>query len=141
MGVSIDTRERDDAAIRAVEEAYDTAWSAGDASALAALFSADAVVVNPLGKVARGRTDIQRVLGEFLRGPARGSRHSSMVTAVQFVTENVAVVDGEARLERARCEAPQPSVVHRFTDVLVKQGGTWLIAQVRGYVFTTAIFE
>jgi hypothetical protein len=56
--------------------------------------------------------------------------------AIHFITADVAIVDGEARLERQSSGDASPfTVVHRFTDVLVKQDGRWSIAQVRGYVF------
>jgi uncharacterized protein (TIGR02246 family) len=64
------TREKDEAAILALERAYDAAWNAGDVRALIGLFTADAVVVNPRGEIARGRVELERVLGRFLLGPA-----------------------------------------------------------------------
>jgi uncharacterized protein (TIGR02246 family) len=132
------SRDQDEAAIRGVEQAYDSAWDAGDLRALMGLFTPAAVVVNPVGKVASGHAEIQRVLTEFLSGPARGSTHASVISAINFVTDDVALVDGEARLERLRTSdaSPTSSVVHRFTDVLVKRDGRWSIAQVRAYVFS-----
>ena len=117
-------------AVLAVEAAYDAAWSAGDEEALARCFAHDAVLVNPHGEVAVGIAVIRERLGAFLRGAARGSRHASRAARVSFVTADVAVVDGEARLELA---APAGALVHRFTDVLVRRDGRWLIAHVRAY--------
>lgn len=128
----------DETAIRTLEKAYDDAWSAGDIRALVASFSPEAVVVNPFGEIARGRAQIEHVLREFLDGPARGSRHTSIVSKVEFVTDNVAIVDGEATLDGLPSSGePKPPLVHRFTDILVKRDGTWFITQVRAYVFMT----
>jgi uncharacterized protein (TIGR02246 family) len=133
---SMHTREQDEAAIRRIEQAYDRAWNAADVPALMALMAPAAVVVNPIGEVATGHVEIRRVLTEFLSGPAHGSTHASIIAAIHFVTEDVAIVDGEARLEGVRTSEPSPSsVVHRFTDVLVRTDGRWSIAQVRAYVF------
>jgi uncharacterized protein (TIGR02246 family) len=130
-------REKDEIAIRALEEAYDSAWNAGDVRSLAAAFTPDAVVVNPMGKRAQGQAEISRVLAEFLGGSAKGSRHKSIVLGIEFISDDVALVDGEATLEgvTARGEARAAPLVHRFTDLVVKRGGAWKVAQVRAYIF------
>ncbi len=131
---------RDEAAIRALEAAYDAAWDAGDVDGLVACFAPDAVVVNPLGEVAHGRGGIGQALGAFLAGPARGSRHTSALGRVTFVTDDVAVVDGEATLTglAALAGGIAPPLTHRFTDVVVKRDGAWLLAHVRAYVLMAA---
>jgi uncharacterized protein (TIGR02246 family) len=130
-------RDPDTSEICKIEEAYDAAWNAGDVEALIALFSPDAVVVNPLGKIARGRAEIQCVLEQFLAGAARGSRHTSTVSSIDFITDEVAIVDGEAQLEGVSDAALRQSVLaHNFTDVMVKIDGNWFIAHVRAYVFS-----
>lgn len=135
----MNTREQDTSAIRHLEQAYDAAWNAGDVRALVALFSSDAVVVNPLGKIARGQAEIQRVLEQVLAGAARGSRHASIVSSISFVTDEVAIVDGEARLEGlSEAELRQSVSVHNFTDMMVKVSGKWAIAHVRAYVFASS---
>jgi uncharacterized protein (TIGR02246 family) len=134
---SVDGRRRDEAAIRALEMAYDSAWNNGDVQRLVAAFAPEAVVVNPLGKSAKGRAEIQRVLGEFLNGPAKGSRHTSDVATIEFITDDVAVVDGKATVEgmaEPGDTTPAPAV-HRFTDIVVRRHGTWTIAHVRAYLF------
>src|SRR5512139_1781433 len=109
----------------------------GDVEALVALLSPDAMIVTPYGNVARGRAEIQRLLQQFLAGPGRGSRHTSLVWGVEFVTDDVAVVDAEARIEGlGGPDASQSSIVHKFTDILVKKDFTWRIAHVRAYVFS-----
>jgi uncharacterized protein (TIGR02246 family) len=130
-------REKDEVAIRALEEAYDAAWNAGDVRSLVAAFTPDAVVVNPMGKRAQGQDEISRVLAEFLGGAAKGSWHTSVVLGIEFIGDDVALVDGEARLEglRGTGEAKAPPLVHRFTDLVVKSGGAWKVAQVRAYIF------
>ena len=134
----VNMREKDEAAVRAVEQAYDASWNAGDVEALVALLSPDAMIVTPYGDVARGRAEIQRLLQQFLAGPGRGSRHTSLVWGVEFVTDDVAVVDAEARIEgMSGPDASQSSIVHKFTDILARKDGVWKIAHVRAYVFST----
>ncbi|GIV71210.1 MAG: hypothetical protein KatS3mg048_4072 [Caldilinea sp.] len=54
-----------------------------------------------------------------------------MVVAVEFVTTEVAIVDGEARIEGMGQEEYPGTLVHRFSDILVKQNDTWVIAHIR----------
>jgi uncharacterized protein (TIGR02246 family) len=123
-------RSEDEADIRALEAAYDAAWRRGDIDALMACFASDAVVVNPLGQTAQGREEIESMLRDFLSGPARDSNHKSRIVRLSFITNDVAVVDGEAVLEGA---AVQETVLqHRFTDIFVRRGA-WTIAHVRAY--------
>lgn len=123
-------RNVEESAVLAVESAYDRAWSAGDVEGLVSCFRDDAVIVTPRGDVAVGENSIRDRLREFLQGEARGSRHVSRPVRVSFVTEDVAVVDGEARLEGV---AGTETMEHRFTDIIVRQDGVWRIAHVRAY--------
>jgi uncharacterized protein (TIGR02246 family) len=132
-----DQRCSDEAAIRALEAAYDAAWNAADLQALTAPFSPNATIVDPFGGVSTGRAEIERLLGTLLAGSGRGSTHAGRILGVRFVTDDVALADGEAVIEglTAPDGSALPPIVHRFTDVLVRSGGGWRIAQIRAYVF------
>lgn len=133
----------DEASIRAVEAAYDAAWHDRNLEALVACLTEDAVLVNPFGDVARGRTQIRQMLGEVLAGPAKGSRHTSVVFRVGFITESVAIVDGQAMIEGLPPGGDWTTsrVTHRFTDVLVRENVAWKISQVRACPFVAEIPE
>jgi uncharacterized protein (TIGR02246 family) len=130
-----DPRSLDEAAIRALEAAYDAAWNAADLEALTASFTPDATVVDPFGGVSSGRAEIGRLVGTLLAGSGRGSTHAGTILGVSFVTDDVALADGEALIEGLRSPdgSAMPPIVHRFTDVLVRGGEGWRIAQVRAY--------
>lgn len=120
-------------AIRAVERAYDDAWRAGDIDGLLACLATDAVLINPHGQIARGHAEIRRELTRVLRAFGSGSKHTSVISRVDFVTGDVAVVDGEAFLQDAQSGGATGSLHHRFTDVLVKRKHEWFIAHIRAY--------
>lgn len=125
-------KQLDEELIRKVETAYDRAWQDGDVDGLVACLTIDALLITPRGEVAMGHNEIRNVLSKFLDGPAKGSTHTSRVTRVNFVTNDVAVVDGEALVEGMEF-ADSSTLTHRFTDILVRSGDVWLIAQVRAY--------
>jgi uncharacterized protein (TIGR02246 family) len=123
-------RSNDDAAIRAVEGAYDAAWDRGDARALVDAFESDAIVVNPRGAVAVGKAEFQRIITGVLAGAFRGSTHTSRITRIHYPIDGVAVVDGEATIRTG-----DATTVHSFTDVMIRRDGRWQISDVRAYVF------
>ena len=131
------SRSRDEAAIRSLEAAYDAAWNAADLAALTEPFTADATIVDPFGGVSAGRAEIGRLLATLLEGAGRGSTHAGAILGVRFVSDDVALADGEAVIEGLKEPGGGvvPPLVHRFTDVLVRQDGSWRIAQIRAYVF------
>ena len=130
------TAPGDEAAVRAVEAAYDRAWAAGDLDAVLACFVDDAVLVNPRGQVAIGAREVRAALSGFLSGEGRDTEHESVITRVSFVGRDVAVVDGHAVIRRRGAAGSGPPFEHPFTDVLVRTDrGGWAIAHVRAYRF------
>lgn len=123
----------DEAAVRAVEAAYDSAWNAGDLASILRLLTDGVVIINPYGETMNGRAEVERSFAALFEGVAKGSRHSSQIRAVHFVTPDVALVDADAVISDFG-PGPEP-VRHAFTDVLVRDDDGWRIAHVRAYVF------
>ena len=123
----------DEAAVRAVESAYDVAWNAGDVAAVLSLLTDRVVITNPSGETTVGRDEAASSLAALMDGPARGSKHTSEVVAVRFVKSDVALVDGLATISGFG-EHSEP-LRHNYTDVLVRTSDGWRIDQVRAYVF------
>lgn len=97
-------------------------------------FTDDALLISPRADVAFGTKQIRKLLSDFLESEAKGSKHTSRVTRISFVTNDVVVVDGEAFIEGAD-NLSATDVHHRFTDILVRSGETWLIAHIRAYTY------
>jgi uncharacterized protein (TIGR02246 family) len=116
-----------------VESAYDYAWQVGDVEGIVACLTKDAVLVSPRGEVASGHQEVRNLLSEFLSGAAKGSTHTGSIIRIIFVTDDVAIVDGEAQIEGGEFADFSTLANHRFTDVLVRSGDSWLIAQIRAY--------
>lgn len=126
----------DESDVRALEGAYDEAWTSGDVGRLLSFFIPDAVIVTPYGDVLTGLPDIEEGLRAVMSQPSRGS-HTSTINAVYFVSADVAVVDGRAFLHPQEAQATEENhgLLHSFSDVVVKRDGAWRIAHVRAYAF------
>lgn len=123
----------DEAAVRAVEAAYDAAWNAGDLASLLGLLTDRVVIINPYGEMTIGRDAVETSFTALFDGAAKGSTHTSQLRAVHFVGPDVALVDAQAVISDFG-QGPEP-LRHDFTDVLVRTRAGWRIDQVRAYSF------
>jgi uncharacterized protein (TIGR02246 family) len=115
-----------EAAVRASGAEFLEAYNARDAKKLAALWSREAVYVDPLtGEETVGRDAIEKVFADAFADKQDVKLSTDDVT-VEFVSPNVAIVRGTAHVTRPG-EEPDDS---EFTSVRVKQGGKWLIDRV-----------
>ncbi len=100
-----------------------------------ACLTEDAVVVNPLGQIARGNTEIKKMFSKFLNGSLKGSKHKTQILRVDFITRDVAIVDGQAVIDNVEVSDQSLASVlnHRFTDIVVKRNNRWAIVHIRAY--------
>jgi uncharacterized protein (TIGR02246 family) len=116
----------DEAAVRKAVESYVAAFNKGDAKALAAMWSPDAVYTNPLsGQQVVGREAIEQQFATILGGDD-AVKLAATTDSVQFVSPSVAVEQGTARLVRAK----QEPVESQYTAVYVKRDDQWLLDRV-----------
>jgi len=128
-------RQRDEAEIRTIEATYDSAWGSADVAGMMSLLESDVVIISPMGETSVGASEVQRLLGDFLSGAGLGSTHTSRPKRISFVSDDVALFDGEATIVGPNLPRP---LVHDFTDVFIRREGQWRIAHVRAYVFLGA---
>jgi uncharacterized protein (TIGR02246 family) len=121
-----DPRADDEAAIRKNAEAYAAAFNSQDAKALAAMWSPEAVYGNPLtGEEVVGRDAISRQF-ERIFSALKGAKLEATVESVQFVSPNVAIENGTARV----AAADGATSTSAYSAVHVKRDGKWLLDRV-----------
>ncbi len=59
--------------------------------------------------------------------------HKTKIIRIHFPKKDVAVVDGEAILTVLKPFEGRSELIHRYTDVMVKEGDRWLISDTRAY--------
>jgi uncharacterized protein (TIGR02246 family) len=120
------------AAIMDIVDAAMASWNAKDASAYAALYSADLVMINPLGAVLNGRAAFEATHVFLFNGPFAGSTQTINVTGVNFLTGTLAIVYQDVTLAGYAFLPPglpsqNDAVNVRVTWVVTKRGGNWEI--------------
>ena len=130
-----DRQSSDEMAIRKAVEAYVAAFNKGDAKALAAMWAPEAVYTNPLtNEDVVGREAIEGQFAGIFEG-AKGARLESTTLSIGFVSPNVAVEQGLAKVILAD-QVPEES---QYSAVYVKRDGQWLLDRVTEEVVPVVI--
>lgn len=117
----------DEQAIRRCAEAFATAYNAGDAAAVAALFTPTAEIVDQEGHRAEGRAAIEKIFAGIFQARPKG-RIELTVDSVRLLSPTLAVEDGIATVSNAD---GQPAERTRYTVVHVKDENDWRMASAR----------
>lgn len=116
----------DEAAIRKSVESYTEAFNKQDAKALAAHWSPEAVYTNPLsGEAAVGREAIEQQFAANFAN-LKGAKLETTVNSIRFISPNVAVENGTARVIVGDTKPTESS----YSAIHVKREGKWLIDRV-----------
>lgn len=117
-----------DAEFKKVADAFAQAWGKGDAKAITALHTKDAVRITGNGEPAvQGSAAIEKALSTTLTGPYKGTTLTITSNAYRRVTDDVYVGEGTYQIAGG---APPAGTATRgqFMNTMVRQGGSWLIA-------------
>lgn len=120
-------RSADEAAIRANIEAFEKAYNAGDAKAIAALFIPDGKIIDKEGDQSEGREKIAKAFTDYFASMPN-KKIDIMVEAIEFIGGELAVETGTTK------ETPdlnEPPEYDRYTVLHVKRDGKWQMALAR----------
>jgi uncharacterized protein (TIGR02246 family) len=121
-----DTRTADEAAIHRLFDRINQAWTDADAATFAAGFTEDADYTTFVGSHYRGRAKIAEMHHALWQRFLNGSRLLGAVTAIHFLTADVAVVTSVGRVQRHRLSSSRPDKAQ--TLIAVRHDADWLFA-------------
>jgi uncharacterized protein (TIGR02246 family) len=116
-----------EATIRATAEAFIKAFNAGDAKALANLWTANGTVADEQGNVVKGRKAIEEEYAALFKAHPT-ARMQVAIKSIDFPTPTTGVEDGMTQVVTTDNDPPAAS---RYTVVHVQEDGKWLMASVR----------
>jgi uncharacterized protein (TIGR02246 family) len=110
-------------------DAFAKLYSSANAEALAELFLDDASIVDPDGGATRGKGAVAEMYATAFQATP-GLKLEPKVEEIQFLTPDVARVEGQSQLSSATGDAAEFT---KFSALLVRRDGKWRIAEIREY--------
>lgn len=120
-------RSADESAIRANIERFVKAYNAGDAKAVAALFTPDAYIVGKEGSTTHGREGIAQTFAELFKNKPEKDIEV-VVESIRFLGPDLALEVGTSKETYGPDEPPE---YDRYTVLHVKRDGKWQMALAR----------
>ncbi|HYG27146.1 MAG TPA: nuclear transport factor 2 family protein [Caulobacteraceae bacterium] len=124
------------ARLRAIAEAVDEAWNAGDADRIADLYAAEGDLWPPgaAGPV-DGREAVRQHFKRAFAARRDAVRHVSEVRRLDKLTPDIVLADVSVRLEERQADGSW-KVTRRFSNatLVVRQGQAWKLRSVRAFV-------
>jgi len=122
-----------DAAVRERVRQFETAYNAGDADAVAAIYAVDGTHTYALGFTHRGRLEIANGLREMFAGPFKGTRLTITPVHIRALSTDVAVEEASFSLNGLKGPggADLPPVTGLCAGVYQRQGNLWFAAAVQ----------
>jgi uncharacterized protein (TIGR02246 family) len=117
--------QKSDPAIEKIGQQYEAGFNKGDAKALAALHTADALRVTPDGRLLTGRAAIEKDLVASFTGPFKGTTLTLQQGRTQMLSPDIALLEGTYQVTGGT--AP---VKGRYLNTAKREGGQWLLASV-----------
>jgi uncharacterized protein (TIGR02246 family) len=127
-----------DQEIAKTAEAFFGAWNKHDIGAMAAFWTDDATLINPMGRLAHGRADIEKLLTDE---QSTVFKNSTATVAGMKVTRalgaNMAFCDGEMTVDGAQGPdgSALPQMKIHLAVIMERKGGHWMFAEARPYSF------
>ncbi len=115
--------------LKASAAAFEKAYNAGDAKAIAAQFTENAEVVDEEGEITQGRASIEARFTELFKENPK-ARIAVELTSLRRLGPDVAVEDGHST---TTLSPDEPGSRSPYTLVHVKRDGKWLVASVRDF--------
>jgi uncharacterized protein (TIGR02246 family) len=107
-------------------DAFSRAFGAGDAKAVAAMFSDDAEFIVDNGERLRGRPAIEELYASLFQARP-GATIAISIDSLRFLSPEVAKEEGHTRVK----SRGEPEILRGYTVLYVKQKGRWMYSSVR----------
>jgi uncharacterized protein (TIGR02246 family) len=123
---------REEQAIRHRVEEFVTGWNKHNPQAMSQVYADDADLINPFGRVAKSRTEIEKMFREEHNGAQKNSHMSLQPENLRFLASDVAVEDDSFEITGARDQSGKETTLRgHLTLVFKKYGDKWLAVTCR----------
>ena len=133
------SRQQDIAAIERRLGDFTTAWNRHEPAQMASVWHDDGDLINPWGRVAKGREQVLALFREEHSGPMKTCNYQMTTTSLRLVSGDVAIVDCESTLTGMRDQSGKelPPYKPHILLLLSKKDGEWRVLCGRPYAFSS----
>lgn len=129
---------RDEAAIRKVFADFAEAWGRDDAKSMASHWTVDGDLINPPGRRANGRAEVEKLFADEHATVFKGTHITFSEGTIHFVKPDVAVFTTEYEVPGAHGpNGNEMTSKGTVTSVMVKKNGKWWTFSARPMVPVT----
>jgi uncharacterized protein (TIGR02246 family) len=117
----------DEKALKARADEFVAAWDKGDAKGLAAIFAPEGDLINPFGRVAKGRAEVEKLFAEEHASFTKNTHYDIRSLETRLVGADAAVQDWDVEMTGMKGPdgSAMPPLKHHVTVVYAKKGGQW----------------
>jgi uncharacterized protein (TIGR02246 family) len=123
----------DTAAIEKLAADFSAAWAKDDTKAMAAFWTEDGDLLNPFGRWAKGRAEVEKLFQDEHTGPLKATTNTLKLIGSRELAPDVVLADWTTDLNGVKGPdgAAVPAIHHNVTTVLMKKDGQWHIVSLR----------
>jgi uncharacterized protein (TIGR02246 family) len=128
-----------DQAIMKAAEAFFGAWNKHDVETMVTFWADNATLINPMGRLAHGRADIEKLLTDEQTTVFKGSTAKVIELKVtRSLGSNMAFCDGEMTVDGAQGPdgSAMPQMKMHLAVIMERKGDRWMFAEARPYSFS-----
>ena len=125
-------RAKDEEAIKKVFTDFGAAWAKDDAKGMASFWTEDGDLINPAGRVANGRAEVEKLFEDEHASTFKGTQITFSGGTVRFVKSGVAIYTVNWEVPGAHGpDGKEMTLKGVVTSVMVKKNGKWWTLAVR----------
>lgn len=128
--------QKDDEGVRKLLSDYVDAWNTHDSKKMVERWTPEATLINPWGKLAAGKDQVEQVFAEEQKGPLGNLTMKQEINHAFFASPKIAFVDATAIFEGVVPPEIRDTFPVRWHIVYlaVKENDVWYIEAARPYV-------
>jgi uncharacterized protein (TIGR02246 family) len=131
---------KEEDAIKARVAEFIATFNKGDAKAVAAFFTDDATLVNPIGITAKGNAEVEKVIADDIATILKDAKMEMKVVDFRAIGKDSAWVEVEHTISGAKGPDGKvaPTLTLHVPILMLKKGKSWQIAEARPYAYLPA---
>ena len=123
--------------IQKMQQDFFAAWNKNDVAVLTSYWNENATLINPVGRVAHGKAEIQQLFTDEQTTVFKGSTAAVVEVKTRHLGPGLTFFDSEVTVDNAHGPdgSVMPQVKYHLAGVAQMKGKKWELLEARPYVF------